>query len=91
MKQALLIGIGSPARVREAIELLGVRRVQHGVRHLDGVGHAAELLDALAEKGGAEQDHLEAVVIGRIVAAGDLDAAVHVELGFGEIGHRGRP
>ena len=35
--------------------------------------------------------HLEAVIVGRIVAAGDHDAAVHVELGLGIIEHRRRP
>src|SRR3954467_13017017 len=38
--------------------------------------HPAQRLDALAEKGLVAKDHLEAVIIGRIVAAGDLDAAV---------------
>ena len=37
------------------------------------------------------QHHLEAVIIGRIVAAGDHDAAVDVELGLGIIEHRRRP
>src|SRR3954467_5352098 len=38
--------------------------------------HPAERLDALAEKGLVAKDHLEAVIIGRIVAARALDAAV---------------
>src|SRR3954464_11142184 len=38
--------------------------------------HPAERLDALAEKGLVAKDHLEAVIIGRGVAAGDRDAAV---------------
>ena len=56
------------------------------------VGRAlAELLDVLAEEGAVLQHHLEAVVIGRVVAAGDHDAAVDVEHGLGIIKHRRRP
>jgi hypothetical protein len=52
--------------------------------------HAAEHLDVLPEEGTAAHDHLEAVIIAGIVAAGDLDAAIDIELGFGEIEHWGR-
>src|SRR3990170_6304162 len=38
-----------------------------------GGGTAAERLDFLAEHRAAVQHHLEAVVVSRIVAAGDLD------------------
>ena len=56
-----------------------------------GGGHRAHLLDVGAEKGVAAERHLEAVIVGRIVAAGDHDAAGDVELGGGEIEHRRRP
>ena len=58
---------------------------------VSGGRHRAELLDVLAEEGAAEEHHLEAVIVGRIVAAGDHDAAVHGQLGLGEIEHRRRP
>ena len=45
----------------------------------------------VAEEGAAAEHHLEAVIVGRIVAAGDHDAAVDVELGLGIIEHRRRP
>ena len=41
-------------------------------------GHFAQLLDVGAEKRTTLKDHLEAVVIGGIVAAGYLNAAIHV-------------
>ena len=48
----------------------------------------AELLDLRAEHRAALQQQLEAVVVGRVVAAGDLDAAVDVEIVGREIEHR---
>ena len=53
-----------------------------------GSGALAELLDLRAEHRAALQQHLEAIVIGRVVAAGDLDAAVDVEIMSREIEHR---
>ena len=41
-------------------------------------GHFAQFLDIRAEKRTALKDHLEAVVIGGIVAAGYLNAAIHI-------------
>ena len=52
---------------------------------------AAELLDVARRRRRCAEHHLEAVIIGRIVAAGDHDAAVDVELGLGIIEHRRRP
>ena len=52
-----------------------------------GGGALAELLDLRAEHRAALQQQLEAVVVGRVVAAGDLDAAVDVEIMGREIEH----
>ena len=68
----------SETRARAALPVAGRR-------------HPPELLDVRAEEGAAAEHHLEAVIVGRIVAAGDHDAAVHVELGLGIIEHRRRP
>ena len=52
----------------------------------------ADRLDVLAEERPALEHHLEAVVVGGIVAAGDLDAAVHLlGRGLGVVEHRRRP
>jgi len=48
----------------------------------------AQLLNGLGEERRAGDDHLEAVVIGRVVAAGDGDAASAAEVVGREIGHR---
>ena len=47
--------------------------------------HPAEHLDILAEKRAVLQDHLEAVILGGVMAAGYLDAAIHLQLGLGII------
>ena len=49
----------------------------------------AQRLDGVAGQGFACQHHFQAVVVGRIVAAGDHHRAVGVELEGGEIHHRG--
>ena len=54
-------------------------------------GDLAQLLDVGAEERLLAHHHLEAVVVGRIVRAGDLDAAVGVEVLDREIEHRRRP
>jgi hypothetical protein len=51
-------------------------------------GAAPELLDFLAEHRAAVQKHLEAVIVGRVVASGDLDPAADAERLGGEIEHR---
>ena len=53
--------------------------------------HAAELLDVFAEERLVLQHHLEAVVVGRVMAAGDHDAAVDLQRRLGVIEHRRRP
>ncbi len=53
-------------------------------------GDPAQLLDALAVERLLAPHHLEAVVIGRVVRAGDLDAAVGVQLMHREVQHRRR-
>ena len=50
----------------------------------------AERLDLLPEHRTAFEQHLEAVVIGRVVAPGHLDAAFDVEIMRSEIEHRAR-
>ncbi len=51
-------------------------------------GALAELLDLRAEQRAALQQQLEPVIVGRVVAAGNLDAAVDVHLAGREIEHR---
>jgi len=51
----------------------------------------AEHLDFAAKQGAAEQQHLEAVIVRRVVASGDLDAAVDVERRRCVIEHRAWP
>ena len=62
-------------------EQVGVRL--HGAagfrRHLAGVDHLMQALDVVAEHGVMREHHLEAVELGRVVRARDLDAAVDVE------------
>ena len=49
----------------------------------------AQLLDlVLAQRGGAGVDHLHAVVVHRVVASGDVGAAVQTPVGGGEVQHR---
>ncbi len=55
-----------------------------------GGGAAAELLDLLAEHRAAVEEHLEPVIVGRVVAAGDLDPALHIEDVGRVIEHRAR-
>ena len=91
----------------ERRELLGAARdaIDIGIQHrllprgagfarivpVAGLGHLAQLHDVRAEERPALEHHLEAVVIGRIVAAGNHDAAVDiVHAGFGIIEHRRR-
>src|SRR6185312_4431429 len=50
----------------------------------------AELQDLLAIEGAAPEHDLEAVIVRRIVRAGDLDAGIGLELVHGEIEHRRR-
>ena len=54
-------------------------------------GERPERPDALAEERLARHHHLEAVVVGRVVRAGDHDARVEAQLVHGEIEHRRRP
>jgi hypothetical protein len=52
--------------------------------------HGSEFRDGFAEERAAPQHELEAVLVGRIVAARDLDAAGNaVQRRFGEVEHRG--
>ncbi len=53
-----------------------------------GGGALADALDLLPEHGAALQQQFEAVVVGGVVASGDLDAAVDVEIVSREIEHR---
>ena len=48
----------------------------------------AQLLDGVSGQCLATQHHLQAVIVGRVVATGDHDRAVRPELIGGEIGHR---
>ena len=48
----------------------------------------AQLLDGVARQGLAADDHFEAVVVRRVVRAGDHDAGIRVELIRCEVGHR---
>ena len=54
-------------------------------------GAATELLDFLAEHRSAVQQHLEPVIVGRIVASGDLDSSLHRQRRHGEVEHRAGP
>ncbi len=84
---------------RSALEALH-QAIDVGVEHIDLVdmamalgpvavgGAAADLLDLIAEDRAAVQEHLEPVVVGRVVAPGDLDSALHAQRGDGEIEHR---
>jgi len=54
-------------------------------------GERAERADALAEKGFARHHHLEAVIVRRVVRAGNHDARVEAQMVHGEIEHRRRP
>ena len=47
--------------------------------HVAGGGHGADLLDLGAEKGFSGEHHLEAVVVRRVVAAGQHDGAAGLE------------
>ena len=48
--------------------------------------HRTELLDVRAEERTSLEDHLEAIIIGGVVAAGYLDAAINIlQNGFGII------
>ena len=51
----------------------------------------AEAADGIAVEGPAAKDELAAVVVGRVVRAGDHDAAIHAQRRRGVIKHRGRP
>ena len=55
-----------------------------------GLDVPAQRLDLGAVDGGAADADLEAVVLGRVVAAGDLDGAVEIEVEEGEVDHRRR-
>ena len=54
-------------------------------------GERPERPDAFAEKGFARHHHLEAVIVRRVVRAGDHDARVEAQMVHGEIEHRRRP
>ena len=56
-----------------------------------GGGDAAKLLDFVTVDGAAVEQHLEAVVFGRVVTAGHLDAAADAKLVGRIIEHRARP
>src|SRR5205823_4430870 len=47
--------------------------------------HLAELLDILAKERAVLKHHLEAVILGGVMAAGYLDAAIHLEHRLGII------
>jgi hypothetical protein len=49
-----------------------------------------QVLDRIERQRGAADDHLQAVVVWRVVAAGDRDAGVAAKFVGGEIGDRGR-
>src|SRR5438132_13150259 len=47
-----------------------------------------QFLNRLTGQGLSGQDHFESVVVGRIVTAGDHDAAIGFEMISGEVSHR---
>ena len=55
--------------------------------HIAGGGHGAEVGDLLAVERLAPAHHLEAVVVGRVVTAGDHDGAVGRQRGGGVVQH----
>ena len=60
------------------------------VLQVAGLDALLEVLDRVERQRRAADDHLQAVVVGRVVAAGDRDAAIAAEFVGGEVGHRGR-
>ncbi len=92
----------NPAGVGYPVES-GHQPVDVGVEHLQGFdfsgavapgalgGQPADSLDILAEERAALEHHLETVVIRRVMAAGDLDTAIHfLGRSFGVVEHRRR-
>jgi len=53
-------------------------------------GDPSDLLDVVPEEWLLLKDHLEAIIVRRIMRAGNLDAAIHIEMVTGEIQHRSR-
>jgi hypothetical protein len=69
---------------------IGAARLAAAVLQFAGVHSPADPLNRLAGEGLAADDHFQAVVIGRVVAAGDGDAAVTAQFVSGEVDDRCR-
>ncbi len=60
------------------------------VLQVAGLDAPLQILDRVERQRRAADHHLQAVVVGRVVAAGDRDAGVAAEFVGGEVGDRGR-
>ena len=84
---------GEPDVADDAVEVRGrnvVRAIRARARsERTGLDARAQRLDVGARERLAGHDHLEPVVVGRVVAAGHHHAALRAEVMRGEVGHRG--